>query len=151
MSKSSNNPILATLTCDCCGGTAYVKKRVNSKNYYIHCKKHGLEQRSGPLLQAKLAELVSGKSETVSEITESLSEATSDIEANLSEPAKHEWTPEVTQTIEVEEPSRDEPIQPDSNEPQSSGFGIKKTLGVLGFVGFTLATLKAAAKAATGN
>lgn len=47
------NEILGHIDCDGCGGQAGVKKLNNSDLLYLHCKKCGMDRRSGKALQDK--------------------------------------------------------------------------------------------------
>ncbi|MCS6211260.1 hypothetical protein [Shewanella baltica] len=45
--------ILGQIECDGCGQNAGIKKISNSPLLYLHCKKCGMDRRSGAALQAK--------------------------------------------------------------------------------------------------
>lgn len=50
----TDNPVLAVVDCEACGGEAGIKKRKNGKKLlYLHCENCGCDQRGGKVIQAK--------------------------------------------------------------------------------------------------
>lgn len=46
---------LGHINCEACGSKADIKKIKNSENLYLHCKKCGMDRRTGAALQQKWA------------------------------------------------------------------------------------------------
>lgn len=107
------NPELASITCDGCQNPASIKKLNNSNYLYLHCKKCGMDRRSGEDLQAKWQAAIDQKQ------TQSDQVVVPEVENS-----PREWTPAVSEP--------DQQKKSDEIEDRVSGKAIAAgTIGVL--------------------
>lgn len=107
---------LGQIGCKGCGGTADIKKLKNSELLYLHCKKCGMDRRTGEHLQSEWRAAISGI------IPQAMPE--------------QETPPALEKSTAVQEwqPSREthkNPAQENSETiPEQSGLSVGKKIGV---------------------
>ena len=119
----TDNPELAKVACEGCGGEASVKRRANGKRLlYLHCPSCGVDQRSGAKLQAEWQAAIDGITPNQpTEQTESITETTE----------LAEWHPEETNDSTTQRPTVERIENPEDGDSESSGGIIIGGIAIL--------------------